>query len=328
MPTVTIPTDLSSSDAILLGQQLCSALAREEKVKADKATAMGEFKSELDGLASRIKQLRTALESGRGEMQVEVDEVPGPTGSGIIFLCRKDTGEKVGERKATDKDRQATLPMVGDDHGHTDEQEAATPAEAEALRRQRLEDEHNARNADLIAQARERVVVTEQDGGGFIAALAAIEGVNELREIGETADEASEKVIALFAEALPPFQPEVVAWGEVAGEGADGDAMPTLDEIASAPDVEPVAEVSTDMAEPGVEEPTSAPIEKPKKLLRAPKGTRSKRMTIQDEAGNVLAPTEAVEEAGAPDAGGGGAPAETKDDDQQGADAEDDEPIF
>lgn len=264
MPTAKLATDLSNDDRKALTVALTDALDEDERVKAEAAEKAGEYREQRKGLEKRIHELKEQIKSGRGEIEVEVDERPGA--SGVIDLFRKGTDEKVGERPMRSEDRQMSLVS---DAPATDEQTAATPAEAEKMRVNRLRAEHGDRILQWMSDAKENVRTQELDGGGWLALLQLepVDGgsANALREQGETEDEARKKILDLYASTLPKFEEPQPTWDEVAAASAAQQDATAAEVVDGAP-LEPAAAVPPDDA--------------PKTLLTPPKGKKAKRHKV------------------------------------------------
>jgi hypothetical protein len=267
MPMTKIPTELSPDDLKALTGELTRALDEQERVKEEAAESGAEFRESLKGLSARIHELKEQIKSGRGELEIDVDERPGA--SGVIDLFRAGTNEKVGERPLRDSDRQADL-FNGTSAPATDRSEeqdvASTPAEAEKLRRRRLEAEHADRITGFIATARESVTLTALDGGGYLAALMVdVDGeIKALRETGETAESAADKVMALYTELLPKFEPPP-SLDDVAAVAED---LERKDEMAAL-EADQTRDAAGEIIEQG------PPDDAPKTLLKPPKGKKN-----------------------------------------------------
>lgn len=289
LKTVTIETELTQSEIANLGRELAKAETAKVKALVEKKVAMDGFKGRLDGLASRISELTTSIETGKAPTEMEVEERPGAPG--VVEYFRPGTNEKVGERPMAFNDRQQGLAFPdGDDFDDDDEppaeeQELAdTPSEAEMLRQARLDFEHKERVEALVAEMRPLVVVTPLDGGGYLAAID-VSG-ESLRDSGDTEDIARDRVLGIFAEAQGRIAP--VTWGDV----AEASAANVEEEPAPAPGLTPA----------------------PKVGLAVPKGKRPpKRLRVEKVAADGTSTTLSVEEleaeAGASSSGGEGAPA-------------------
>jgi hypothetical protein len=299
MPRVTIETDLTQDEIAKLGRELARAETAKVKALVEKKVAMDGFKGRLDGLESRISELTTSIETGKSPIEMEVEERPGAPG--VVEYYRPGTNEKVGERPMTFTDRQQGIAFPDpddrdDDEPPAEEQEIADgPAEAEALRSKRLEDEHRERVQALIGEVAPLVKVTPLEGGGFLAALD-ISG-ESLRDTGDTEESARMHVLNIFADAQPKYVPlpDTVTWSDVAAASEEA----TSDVPTDAP---PAPRTLSDA---------------PKTLLKAPRRRRGGR--VIDATGpeekevttETLAAAEGSTEAGAPESGGEGAPAVT-----------------
>lgn len=335
MPTIAITTELTPSEEKNLTAHLTKALDTLESVKKEAAETSAEYRSQIKSLDARVHELKETLKSGAGSVNVEVEERPGP--SGIIELFRivngtdASTWPKVGERPVTDKDRQGDLfaGIPSDNVPHEDEQEADTPAEAEAMRNRRLAAEHGERILQLVAVAKENVRVTALDGGGFLAALEAevpdldVIGetrIAELRETGETEDGARAAVLKLYMESLPKFEAPQPSWNDVLAASEEQSAAEEIAALAGEQDVDAAfdAEHSLNAADNAPEinpadasEPASAPglTAPPKTGLKAPRKKRGPRVVDATGPEEKEVTEETLAEAGAP-GGGNGAPAD------------------
>ena len=257
LKTVTIETDLTQDEIANLGRELARAETAKAVVVREKKAATDGFKGRLDGLNSRIVELTSAIETGKAPIEMEVEERPGAPG--VVEYYRPGTNEKVGERPMAFADRQQDMRFPDgddrdDDEPPAEEQDvAASPSEAEMLRQARLDFEHKERVTALVEEMRPLVVVTPLDGGGFLAALD-VSG-ESLRDSGDTADIATDRVLAIFAEAQGRMAP--VTWGDVAEASAE------QPEVEAAPTAGP--RVLSDA---------------PKTLLKAPKRKRGAKVVL------------------------------------------------
>ena len=200
------------------------------------------------------------LISGRGSnLQALIDAVRAGRLQATIAVVISNCADAAGLERA----RQAGIETLCIDH-----------------RAFRSRDEHDARNAAWMSGARENVVVSALDGGGFLAALVleAVDGEEPkaLRETGETEDAAREAVLKPYEESLPKFEAPPATWDEVMAAGAAA-----ADDEAAAPGADAVAEVEQLVAEQAAD----AAADGPKTLLKVPKGRRARRIKVVDEGG-------------------------------------------
>jgi hypothetical protein len=298
MPIVKLPIDLSDADVKVLAVQLAEALDRKESVEREKKIAMDDFKSQIDALTKRIHELKESVRNGRGEVETEVDERPGVPG--IIDLFRKGTDEKVGERPMSDADRQGNLPLAaaaGNDVERSDEQENAdSPEDAERMRIDRLEAEHNEAIDARVAAAAETVVLTPLDEG-FMAEVKILDGgpVGALQATGDTEDDAKAAVLKMFRDMQPEFE-RPVTWADVQAASAEVAEEQAADDGA--------VDAAGSLAEPSAaaDEP-KAPEDGPRVGLQVPKNgpkpKRARRHRIQDAVATEEAPADAPTDADA-----------------------------
>lgn len=148
---------------------------------------------------------------------------------------------------------------------------AATPEEAEALRADRLAAERAQRREDQIAAL--TVIVVDREDGTFVArvegAVPGLAGNMGLSgPIRETADAARVDLI----DEIRRLMTDSVTWDAVAAASAETQRQVEIDKLAE--------EQAVDAAKG------------PKKMLKAPKGAKAKKLNVQDAEGNPLPPAE------------------------------------
>lgn len=225
MGTMRLPVELTDAEMLEAGKRMSKALDDLEAVKAKKREAVSGFNAEIKGFEGTVHTLNEVLKSGAEEREVEVREEP-DYAAGMVRVIRVDTGVQVTMRSIDPDERQVKLglvpPTVEDKAreeaaARADEQDAATPEEAEFIREQRLKREQAERRAALVAELWPQITVTPGDpnlaqdlvvasvtyGGISYSADAEHEGDAKNALIDTVLAIASEKV----ADSAPPAPP-------------------------------------------------------------------------------------------------------------------------
>lgn len=259
--TMLLPVTITDTEKLVILAEVSGLLTEIEKLKAEKARLPEAIKT----LEGSMNLKNHALVAGVIERDVEVREEPNAFNA-KVKIFRVDTGAFVDERAMDPEEAQMQLGnssvpgpapdnvrSLAEHREKTEEQLAAgTPEEAEALREARLADEAAQRVNDLVAGL--SVVITARGPTEYVASVeGTLPGIASgfSGPIRETPEQAK-------AELLEQVRRLVI--------GAGG--VPVVAEAA--PDLAHAAEIAA-LAE------QQAADDKPKKLLKAPKGSKAKK---------------------------------------------------
>jgi len=216
-----LPCDMNDADRLRVGETLTSEIKAREQVEAAKKAAVKDFNVALKQHRGREHDFNESLFTGKELREVEVEERPDYT-AGIVFIHRLDTGDCVQQRAIDPDERQVKLGidgpkvMDGGKADHADEQAAASPDEAEALRAERLAGERAERISAGVQQARERIAVIS-DGDGDTSWTATLQFGNRVLEASAaTAAAAADGVAQQVTEILEAQEDEAATWADVA----------------------------------------------------------------------------------------------------------------
>jgi len=254
--TLRLPCKLTDVEKLVVSGDLSAALTALEAAEALKKLKMKEHNDVIKEHKTTVHTLNVSLSTGTVEREVPVEDRPDPI-TGKLICFRLDTNEPVNTRPLDPEERQLLLgdapgpapaETIGDDSARTEEQNAAaTPDEAEALREARLLEEQSKRAFEGI-------------GVG--------DDVELLTELGWTTHKVEEKNEFDFA--VGPLLYDVSRFGVTW-------RLPlSWDEVkAASAEKERLAEIAKLEAEQAAD--------KPKALLKAPKKPRRLNVVDKDE---------------------------------------------
>lgn len=180
--TLRLPCRLTTEEKLALGDRKAAAQDALDDVKAKKKDAVSVFNKQIKGFEGTIHTLNEAWKSGEEDREVEVRTEKDPD-TGVVRTIRCDTGETVNLRDIDPDERQIDMgldgPKVGGEKTDlAEEQEAATPEEAEAMREARLRQEKRARTGDALAPLLTGigVLVLPNEEDGFTAQIGVTDG--------------------------------------------------------------------------------------------------------------------------------------------------------
>ncbi len=225
-----LPCDMNDADRLRVGETLTSEIKAREQVEAAKKAAVKDFTVALKAHRLKEHELNESLFTGKELREVEVEERP-DYAAGIVFIHRLDTGDCVQQRAIDPDERQVKLGIDGPkvlDGGKprdvADEQTAASPDEAEALRADRLAGERAERISAAVVEARGRITVLPvQDIAfgvgpelvpGFTATLQ--HGNRVLEESAASEEGALNLVVIRLTQILEAQEDEAATWADVA----------------------------------------------------------------------------------------------------------------
>jgi len=228
--TMQLPCDLTDPDRLRISEVLTAEIKSREQVEAAKKAAVKDFNIALKQHKAKEHDFNESLFTGKELREVEVEERPDYT-AGIVFIHRLDTGDCVQQRAIDPDERQVKLGIDGPkvlDGGKprdvADEQTAASPDEAEALRADRLAGERAERISAAVVEARGRITVLPvQDIAfgvgpelvpGFTATLQ--HGNRVLEESAASEEGALNLVVIRLTQILEAQEDEAATWADVA----------------------------------------------------------------------------------------------------------------
>lgn len=267
-----LPVAIDDTEKLRVLAEVSEKLTEVEKLEAEKKRLPEAIKS----LLGAIHIQNHALAAGVIEREVEIREEANPF-SAKVKIFRVDTGEFVKERDMDPEEAQMQLGQssvpgpapdnvrsLSENREKTEEQLAAgTPEEAESLRAARLADEKEQRVLDLVAGL--TIEVLDRGDGTFVAQVMAgeIPGIADaVRRSGPIRSDSGSALTELVREIRRM----------ILGSGAV-DPAPAGDDVAR-------TEAADDAAN------------KTKRLLKAPKGAKGKKLKIQNGKGEPLPPTD------------------------------------
>jgi hypothetical protein len=207
--TMRLPVALTDAEMLELGTRISKELDALAAVKAEKREAVSGFNAEIKGHEGTVATLNEALKKREEIREVEVRDEKDPV-AGIMRVIRCDTNEEVNLRSIDPDERQVALGLDGPTIGSapadaSDEQrDAATPEEAEAMRNERLEREHEERVTAVIDGLKPAFTVrageTDKGEDAFVATVSHA-GVSYAAD-GETEQEARDGLVEALIEVL------------------------------------------------------------------------------------------------------------------------------
>lgn len=280
--TMLLPVTITDTEKLVILGEVSMALAELEKLQEEKKRLPEAIKT----LLGSIHLKNHALSAGVIEREVEIREEPNAFAA-KVKRWRVDTGEAIADRNMDPDEAQLLLGnsavpgptpdnvrSLAEHREKTEEQLAAgTPEEAEALREARLADERAHRLEEAIAAL--TIVVIDREDGHFLAHVEGkVPGVaGEGGLSGPIRDTAEDARAELLSEIRRLAQGST-SWDDVAAASAEAQRQAEIDKLAA----EQAAEAAKE----------------PKRLLKAPKGAKGKKLKVQDGDGNPLPPDDGL----------------------------------
>jgi len=278
--TMLLPVTITDTEKLVILGEVSLALTEVEKLEAEKKRLPEAIKT----LLGSIHLKNHALSAGVIEREVEIREESNAFAA-KVKVFRVDTGELVEERPMDPEEAQMQLGQssvpgpapdnvrsLAEHREKSEEQLAAgTPEEAEALREARLADERAGRLNEALAAL--TVNIVDRGDGTFVASVdgkvPGLAGEGGLTgPIRETADVARVDLI----NEIRRLAEGSTTWDDVAAASAEAQRQAEIDKLAAEQQAEAAKE--------------------PKRLLKAPKGAKGKKLKVQDGEGNPLPPPE------------------------------------
>jgi hypothetical protein len=278
--TAFLPVIITDAEKLNILAEVSISLTELEKLEAEKKRLPEAIKT----LLGSIHLKNHALATGVIEREVEIREEPNAFAA-KVKIFRVDTGEWVRDRDMDPEEAQMQLGnssvpgptpdnvrSMAEARERSEEQlAAATPEEAEALRADRLAAERAQRIEDALVNV--TIVVVDREDGTFVArAEGSIPGLAGDAGLAGPIRETAEAARVDLVDEIRRLMVGSTSWDDVAVASAETQRLAEIDRLA--------AEQATDAAKG------------PKKMLRAPKGAKGKKLKIEGENGEPLPPSD------------------------------------
>lgn len=275
-----LPVPLTDTEKLVLLDELSLMISEHESLE-EQRKALPEL---IKNLEASLHIKNHAKKNGYVERDVEIREEANPF-SAKVQRWRVDTGEQLADRAMDPEEAQMQLGQssvpgptpdnvrsLAEARERTDEQLAAgTPEEAEALREARLADERARRLEETLAGL--AVIVIDREDGHFLAHVEGrVPGVAGESGLSGPIRDTPEAARAELLDEIRRLAQGSTSWDDVAAASAEVQRQAEIDKLA--------ADQSADAANG------------PKRLLKAPKVAKGKKLRVLDGEGNPIPPPE------------------------------------
>jgi len=297
MPTLLLPVPLKDDERLTVAAKLSDALTALDGEKGKKKAATADFNAEIKTLDALIHSLNGSLITGTVEREIEIEERT-DLFRGVVVTYRLDTGLAVKERPLDPEERQMKLGETvvpgpsGVVHNMADERArraeeqnaAATPEEAEALRDQRLAQEAAERGdgpppevPPLLPEVGDIIDVRATEGGTWMETQVTVRTELSFQAAVDIRDDEEAPIFDLSQHGVSWRWPlEHPSWDDVKAESAERARQEELARIAA--DQARDAGPKTLLKRPPRKPPAAEP---PAKVKKSPKNGR--RVSVHDQ---------------------------------------------
>lgn len=114
----SLRVDLNNDERIRMGSELAQAIQSQEDAENEKTEVAAQFKADIERHRTNAARIAKVLANGYEYREVECTVRPLPPVKGAepqMEVVRNDTGDQVLVRAMTEQERQAALPLPGEE---------------------------------------------------------------------------------------------------------------------------------------------------------------------------------------------------------------------